>query len=97
MEIEEIKNEIRKILKEELKDLPYQAFFFGSRVSGTASSRSDLDVGIDGKNPVPKEKILSIRSRFESIPTLYQIDLVDFALIGDDFKKVAKQHIEYVN
>ena len=96
MEIEKIKTEIRKILKEELKDLPYKFFFFGSRVAGTASPRSDLDVGVEGEVSIPKEKLLSIKSRIEAIPTLYQIDLVDFALISEEFKKVAKQHIEEI-
>ncbi len=39
MDIEEVKKEIINILMEELKDAKYKAFFFGSRVTGTATER----------------------------------------------------------
>lgn len=96
MEIEEVKKEITKILQEELKNSTIKAFFFGSRVLGTAQERSDLDVGIESVNPIPKEVFYKIKSRLESIPTLYTIDLVDFALISEDFRKVAKVKIEQI-
>lgn len=96
MEIEEVKKEIVKILKDELFNTEYAAFFFGSRITGTNSSTSDLDVGIEGKNFVPKNILRNIKSRCESISTLYSIDIVDFYFLNDDFKEVAKKKIERI-
>ena len=98
MEIEEIKKEVARIVREELKrdSIKHRAFFFGSRISGTASPRSDLDVGIEGKEALSSDIFRSIKTRCEALPTLYSIDIVDFANIGDDFKKVALRHTEEI-
>ena len=95
MEIEEVKKEIIKIVKSELSDSPnLTAFFFGSRVTGTNTPTSDLDVGIEGVDVIPDNILRSIRSRCALIPALYGIDVVDFSMLSDDFKKVAKSKIE---
>lgn len=96
MEIKKVKSEIVKILKEELFNQDFSAFFFGSRVLGTATERSDIDVGIEGRGSVPENILLRIKSRCANLPTLYTIDVVDFSLIGEDFKKVAKSKIEKI-
>ena len=99
MDIKEVKKEISEILKEELKDVKCSAFFFGSRVTGTATERSDIDVGIEcfdiadiseKLTPIPVDIFSKIKSRCEAIRTLYSIDVVDFYYLNDDFKKVAK-------
>ncbi|OHA40634.1 MAG: hypothetical protein A3G59_02145 [Candidatus Taylorbacteria bacterium RIFCSPLOWO2_12_FULL_47_20] len=97
MEIEEVKKEVVKILKDELPR-GYAAFFFGSRVTGTASERADLDVGIEQDNGkvIPFEIMSKIKGGIESLPTLFTIDVVDFSTLSDDFKKVAKQTIETI-
>lgn len=96
MEIEAVKREVATILREELGGSPYRAFFFGSRVSGTAGSRSDLDVGIEGETVVSTEKMRNIRARLEALPTLYSIDIVDFSTISEEFKQVAKEYTEKI-
>ena len=98
MEIEAVKKEVSRIIKDELIKIPngYRAFFFGSRVTRTASPRSDLDVGIEVPSPVPAEILRAIKLRCENIRTLYSIDIVDFAGTSDDFKKVAKTKIEEI-
>jgi predicted nucleotidyltransferase len=97
MEIEEVKKEIVKIIKEELKELDYTAFFFGSRVTGVHSHTSDIDVGIashEETKPVPENILKSIKTRCEAIPTLYTIDIVDFSAVSNEFRTVALQKIE---
>lgn len=102
MEIEAVKHSVAEIVKTELaKLLPedgiaYQAFFFGSRIAGTASERSDLDVGIEGVKPLSSETLRSIRARCEALKTLYTIDIVDFSNTSEEFKKVAKLHLESI-
>ena len=96
MEIEELKEKTIEIVRQELKGLSYKAFFFGSRIAGTASPRSDLDLGIEGHNPVPTEILRTIRTRISALRTLYMVDVVDFYLLSTDFKKVAKTHIQEI-
>lgn len=83
-------------MKEELAGLPYSAFFFGSRISGTSSPRSDIDVGIEGERPLPPDIFRTIKARCEAVATLYTIDIVDFSETSEEFKKVAKTHIEKI-
>lgn len=96
MEIEEVKKTVAKIVAEELKGTEFKAFFFGSRITGSFSPASDLDVGIEGVVALPADILRKIKSQCEALPTLYTIDIVYFSLISDDFKKVAKQKVEVI-
>ena len=44
---EELKTKIIEIIKGKLPLPHYRVFFFGSRVNGKASDRSDYDLGIE--------------------------------------------------
>ena len=107
MEIEEVKKEVARIVRKELEGTTTKAFFFGSRISGTATERSDLDVGLEememgsgalssSPTPVSSAILRSIRSQCEALPTLFSIDIVDFSLLSDEFKQVAKTHTEEI-
>lgn len=96
MEIEEVKKKVGEIIKQELAGTSNTAFFFGSRIAGTASPRSDLDVGIEGPEAPPAEIIRSIKSRCDALRTLYTIDIVDFSSASDDFKEIAKKYTEKI-
>jgi len=96
MEIEELKRQIRVILSSELAGTTFSAFFFGSRVAGTNTDTSDIDVGIEGKSPLPDSQLRTIRARIEALPTLYTIDIVDFSTVSEEFKNVAKAHTEKI-
>lgn len=74
----------------------YSLFFFGSRVTGTNSDRSDIDIGIEGPRPVDDKVMMDIEEEIDKLPTLYKIDVVDFAKLESKFKRVAKQHVEYL-
>lgn len=93
---QKLKEEILKIIGQYLDLQKYKIFFFGSRVKGSASERSDIDIGIEGPNEIPASIELKIKEELEKIPTLYKLELVDFKKVSDKFKKIAKQHIEYV-
>lgn len=93
---EKLEKEILDILGKYLDLKKYKVFFFGSRVSGKGNERSDIDVGIEGPGPIPLRIFSKIEEGIENIPTLYKIEIVDFARAAPKFKKVAKQHIEYV-
>ena len=42
------------VIRCHLPDPAYRVFLFGSRATGTAGERSDIDIGIDGPAPVPR-------------------------------------------
>ena len=93
---EKLKKEILEIVGKYLDLSKYKIFFFGSRVAGKGDERSDIDVGIEGQEPLPPGALSDIQEEFENLPTLYKVEIVDFSRVDDRFKKVAKEHIEMV-
>jgi len=94
--VEKLKEDILKILSKYLDLSQYKVFFFGSRVKGNADERADIDIGIEGPE-IPSHIKLEIEEELENLLILYKIDFVDFNNVDDDFKKVAKEYIEYIN
>ena len=94
--VEKLKEDILKILSKYLDLSQYKVFFFGSRVKGNADERADIDIGIEGPE-ISSHIKLEIEEELENLPILYKIDFVDFNNVDDDFKKVAKEYIEYIN
>jgi predicted nucleotidyltransferase len=94
--VEKLKEEILKILGKYLDLSQYKVFFFGSRVKGNADERADIDIGIEGPE-IPSHIKLEIEEELENLPILYKIDFVDFNNVDEDFKKIAKKYVEYIN
>jgi predicted nucleotidyltransferase len=81
------------IVRGHLPNPAYRIFLFGSRATGRAHARSDIDIGIEGPAPVPRETLTAIDDELEEAPTLYTIEVVDFARVPESFRQVAKQRI----
>ena len=81
------------IVRRHLPDPAYRVFLFGSRAEGTAQPRSDIDIGIEGPGPVPREALALIEEELEEAPTLYTIEVVDFARVPENFRRVAIRRI----
>lgn len=94
--LEKLKKELLAILARHLDLSRYRVFFFGSRVTGKGTDRSDIDVGIEGPEPVPFIKMAHIEDEIELLPTLYKIDIVDFSRVSEIFRKVATRHREFL-
>lgn len=94
--LEKLKKEILEIVGRHVDTRVYRVFFFGSRVSGKGTDRSDIDVGIDGPEPISYDALFAMRGEVERLPTLYKIDVVDFRRASDDFREVALQHTELI-
>ncbi|MBI3600453.1 MAG: nucleotidyltransferase domain-containing protein [Nitrospinae bacterium] len=92
--LEKLKKEIVEIIGRYLDLNSYRIFFFGSRVAGKGNERSDIDIGIEGAEPVPMEIFFKIKDEIDTIPTLYKIEIVDFKKAPSDFREVAFQCIE---
>ncbi len=91
--LETLSKTILDVLSKHIELSAYRVFFFGSRVSGTHSPQSDIDLGIEGKSPVPGATMTRIREDLEDLPFLYTIDLVDFTQVSEEFRQIALQHI----
>ena len=94
--LEKLKKELLDIIGRYLDLSRYRVFFFGSRVSGKGTDRSDIDVGIEGPEPVPFNALTDVEEAIDAIPTLYKIDIVDFSGVSPIFREVALQHREFV-
>jgi predicted nucleotidyltransferase len=81
------------IVRRHVPDPAYRIFLFGSRAEGTAHERSDIDIGIEGPAPVPREVLALIQEELEEAPTLYTIDVVDFTRVSEKFRRVAHQRL----
>jgi len=94
---EKLKKEILDIIGKHLNLSEYRVFFFGSRVFGGGTDRSDIDVGIEGPEPASAKDWLEIEEEIENLPTLYKVEIVDFTKVAPIFKEVATQHLEYIS
>ena len=95
--LEKLKKEILEIIGKYLDLDSYKVFFFGSRVNGKGDERSDIDIGIEGPSPISLEVMAQIKDEISALPTLYHIDIIDFANVDEDFYKIAKQNFELLN
>lgn len=94
--IGELKENLAHIFAAHLDPLQHRAFFFGSRVVGTSGERSDIDLGIDRREPLSPATKVAIQDEIERLPILYTIDLVDFATVRPEFRKSALKHAEAI-
>lgn len=66
-------------------------FFFGSRATGRAGSRSDIDLGIDLGHAIAPEVLAALRDAFDELPIMQKVDVIDFSCVDEAFKTVALQ------
>lgn len=94
--VEKLKKEILSAIGKHVDLKTHRVFFFGSRVAGIGSERSDIDVGIESQKPIDWLTMGLIKDEVEHIPTLYSIDIVDLAATPEKFQKIAKSSIELI-
>jgi predicted nucleotidyltransferase len=93
---QQIKQWLKEVLEDNLRDISYRAFIFGSQANKTELIRSDIDVGILADNAIPAKNFVRISNAIEDLPMLYKIDMVDFTQVGERFKTVAMQNVEWL-
>jgi predicted nucleotidyltransferase len=86
----QILDAIKSALLDEKEALAeHRVLLFGSRAAGTARSRSDFDIGIEGKTPLDVSAMSRIIDRLDAIETLYRIDCVDLQSVSEHFRENA--------
>ena len=93
-DVEKLKREILAVIGRRLDLKKYRVFFFGSRAMGRGRERSDIDIGIEGPEPVPLVVLDDIKEDLDNLPILYKIDIVDFNRLTPKFREVALKEIE---
>ena len=75
---------VKMILKQHVPE--YKVVVFGSRAKKTAKPRSDLDLCLIGKRPLPISHIAALEDAFSSSDLDIKVDVVDWARIQTSFK-----------
>ncbi len=81
---------IKTILDKHVPD--YEVFVFGSRANGKAKNTSDLDLCIKGSVPVSLIKLAHLRDDFSESNLPYKVDVVDWVVLSDSFRKIIIQN-----
>lgn len=94
---EVVRQKTKELAATLLKDEPFvRLFLFGSHVTGHATPRSDIDLGIELGHPVSPVVMAEIRDCFEELPIFQKVDVVDFALVDPDFRRIALEQVEVI-
>lgn len=75
----------------------YLVFLFGSRAAHNNHDRSDIDVGVWGKKPLPALTRAMLEEEIGESRIPFRVDIVDFSRVAEQFKKEALQNIEIWN
>jgi len=96
MKLDDLKDKVVKVITKRIKLPHYKIFYFGSRVAGNNVNRSDIDIGIEAAAEIPLSVLSEIETELAELPIMQKIDVVDFKVVSEDFKKVALQNIEVI-
>ena len=94
VEIREIVRRVEAIVHRVTGDPAFRVRLFGSWASGNPRPHSDIDIAIDGPNPVDPAHMADIRDAVERLPTLFTIDLVDLATVSDAFRRSVQKQFD---
>ena len=72
-----------------------RVFFFGSRMDGTSSKSSDLDVLLHGNSPIELGQISIIKEQLEQSNLPFKVDVLDYHRCSEQMlKNIAGNLIE---
>lgn len=81
------------IIKDILKDYPYDFYYYGSRVKGDYTKGSDLDILIKNDNEIPQNIFEELNLKFNESIIPYRVNFSDFALMSADFYELIKNDL----
>ncbi len=85
---------VRRLLAQYVPECEARAF--GSRVSWTAKSHSDLDIALVGPDKLLKRKLRRLLEAFEESGLTIRVDVLDWNAIAENFRKVISAHFEVI-
>ncbi len=78
---------VRAILRRHLA-ARFKVYAFGSRAGGRVKPWSDLDLSIEGHEPVPLATLAALADDFDESDLIWKVDLVDRVTVSDAFGKI---------
>ncbi len=85
---------VQDILKQHVSDCEVRAF--GSRVNGTASRFSDLDIVLQCEGELSWEKLQGLKDAFASSDLPITVDVLDWHAISESFRKLISKEYEVI-
>lgn len=73
------------IIKNILKDYPYEFYYYGSRVKGDFDQASDLDILVKGKQEMPWNELSELRLAFDESLIPYIVNFADYHKMSEEF------------
>ena len=80
---------VRRILAKRIPE--WDVYVFGSRVTGTARKKSDLDLAVMPKKPMVSIQRADLKDAFTESDLPFKVDIVDWAATKEDFKKLIRR------
>jgi predicted nucleotidyltransferase len=85
---------VKTILAKHMPSAEIRAF--GSRVTGSARSYSDLDLVIVGPAKINRKSLYRLEEAFEASDLPFRVDVLDWHRISESFHKVIEQAYEVI-
>jgi len=82
----EIAREVARLARSILGE-DTEMIWFGSWPRGQAHPHSDIDVAISTGQSIPPEPMALLHEAVNDLPTLYQIDILDFSATGSALRE----------
>jgi predicted nucleotidyltransferase len=87
-----LQNYLEKIKQSVLDELAREDVgiaLFGSAAVGAETNASDIDVAIIPRGTLNRAALSRVRERVEELTVPYMVDIVDFSMVSESFKKNA--------
>ena len=78
---------VRTILRRHLPET-FKVYVFGSRAGGRVKRYSDLDLSIEGPEPVGLGTLGALNDEFDESDLIWKVDLVDRVTVSETFGKI---------
>ncbi len=69
----------------------YSVWAFGSRAGGRPKPYSDLDLAIEGPQPLSLDRFDALREAFSESPLPWKVDVVELSRVDEDFARLIRQ------
>lgn len=92
------KNNVEEVISvfHQFPQLKATVYAFGSRTRGIARKNSDLDLVIKSDTPLMINDLYDIKDAFAESDIPYRVDLSDWSLLSDSFKKAIEHELVLV-
>ncbi len=84
---------VKEIVLKWLDPNDYAVFLFGSRAGPLHGKMTDVDVGVLGHQELPQHLKVAIEEEIAESLVPYEVDIVDFYIADETFKKIALDKI----